>query len=157
MKKYLLVTLLLVLAAFITMTLPSCKTKKSATENTTGVIQEKLLNTHWNLIELDGKYVNPDQSPNTLPFLEILEDGTVNADDGCNRLFGPVELGKDGSIHFGTLASSMRACPGQTLETPFRKALSTCDRFEINGGILSLMQGKKTILARFEAAPKSED
>lgn len=135
--------------------LSACKTKKSAanpeSENSLGVVSYPLIGTHWLLIELNGKVIEKDQGPNTVPFIDFEESGIVSADDGCNRLYGPVEIMDGNRIRFGALASSMRACPGQTLEAPFRQMLETADNYTIQGSILSLNKGKMAPLARFEA------
>jgi len=145
---------LLVLGVCI-ITFSACKSKKTTTsqqgENTIGVVSYPLIGTHWVLIELNGKPISKDQGMNTVPYIEFEEDGIVAADDGCNRLYGPVEISEGNRIHFGMLASSMRACPGQTLEAPFRKMLETADNFSIQGSFLSLNKAKMSPLARFEA------
>jgi len=133
----------------------ACKTKKAMTsqqgENTIGVVSYPLIGTHWVLIELNGKPISKDQGMNTVPYIDFEEDGIVAADDGCNRLYGPVEISEGNRIHFGMLASSMRACPGQTLEAPFRKMLEAADNYSIQGSFLSINKAKMSPLARFEA------
>lgn len=129
----------------------ACKSKKETVQMQFGVVQEKLMETHWELIELEGKPFAKKESPNAIPFLEIDSLGQVVANDGCNRLTGSAQIGKDGSIQFGPMTSSFKACFGQTFETPFRNALKNCDHYIITGGILNLMQGKKNSLARFDA------
>jgi len=133
----------------------ACKSKKvSSSEdggNTIGVVSIPLIGTHWVLIELNGKVISKNQGPNTVPYIEFEESGIVAADDGCNRLYGPVEITEGNRIHFGMLASSMRACPGQTLEAPFRKMLEDADNFSLQGSFLSLNKAKMSPLARFEA------
>lgn len=147
------VTLLLLSIGLIA--LSACKSKKQLSapegENTIGVVTYPLIGTHWVLIELNGKVIDKDQGPNTVPFIDFEESGIVSADDGCNRLYGPVELMDGNRIRFGALASSMRACPGQTLEAPFRKMLESADNYTIQGSILSINKGKMAPLARFEA------
>lgn len=143
---------------FCLLLMPACKSGKKPSEevlpatgtNQIGVISYPLIGTKWLLIELDGKIISKDQGPNTLPFIEFMET-SMAADDGCNRLFGPIEIQEGNLIHFGQLGSSMRACPGQTLEGPFRRALENCDNYSIQGSFLSLIKGKSKILARFEA------
>lgn len=146
--------LLLILGSGL-ITFSACKSKKTTSaqtgENTIGVVSFPLIGTKWVLIELNGQAVSKDQGMNTVPYIEFEEDGIVAADDGCNRLYGPVEISEGNRIHFGMLASSMRACPGQTLEAPFRKMLETVDNYSIQGSFLSLNKAKMAPLARFEA------
>ncbi|MDX5321238.1 MAG: META domain-containing protein [Bacteroidota bacterium] len=145
----LITTLFLSLSLFV----PACKSYKSLARQTDqiGVVQMPLSETHWLLFELEGKVIPLDTTGETQAYLEITPEKEVIADDGCNRLTGKVAYTDDGKLEFGPLISSMRACPGQTLEAPFRRALKECDRYVIQGSVLSLMQGKKKILARFQA------
>lgn len=49
-----------------------------------------------------------------LPFLQFAENDTVKLFDGCNTGSGPAQVNEDGSIVFGPLALTRKACPGLT-------------------------------------------
>jgi len=47
-----------------------------------------------------------------LPFLQFGENDTVKLFDGCNSGSGPARVNEDGSMVFGPLALTRKACPG---------------------------------------------
>ncbi|MHB1278432.1 MAG: META domain-containing protein [Bacteroidia bacterium] len=117
-------------------------------ESQLGVVSLPLIGTTWWLEELDGKRIPPGDKR---PYLEIYEDSTFAAEDGCSRITGTVIITEGNRIAFKNLVSSMNACPGQTLEAAFRRALENCDNYSIQGSTLGIQKGKKAPLARFIA------
>ncbi|HCS20529.1 MAG TPA: hypothetical protein DIW47_08210 [Bacteroidetes bacterium] len=130
----------------------ACKSGKSTSEkpvekeNQLGVVSFPLIGTTWLLQELDGNSIPQGENQ---PYLEIYEDSTFAADDGCSRITGTVILAEGNRIAFKNLLSSMNACPGQTLEAAFRRALENCDTYSIQGSTLGIQRAKKAPLARF--------
>lgn len=137
----------------------SCKAGKSTTKepdrkaNEMGVVSIPLTGTTWWLTELEGK---PVPAGDKRPFLEIYDDSTFAAEDGCSRITGTVSIREGNRISFNNFVSSMNACPGQTLEAAFRRALEQCDNYSIQGSALGLQKGKMAPFARFIAVTEEE-
>lgn len=133
----------------------SCHSAKNATQKThdgnpsMAVVSYPLIDTHWQLKELDEKDVSDRINPMEVPSILFMEDNTIGAFDGCNYLAGPYKISNN-MLTFGEVISSMKACEGQTLESAFRRVLIECDNYVIQGSFLQLQKGKKS-LARFEA------
>jgi len=74
--------------------------------------------------------------------IEILEDGTVRLDTGCNEGGGDVSIG-DGTLSFGTLTLTARGCEPDTsaLEQQILQVLRGEVAFAIDGPMLSLRTG----------------
>lgn len=132
----------------------ACKTGKTTSsepfeqESQLGVVSLPLIGTTWLLQELEGMNVPQREIQ---PYLEIYEDSTFAAEDGCSRITGTVNIKEGNRISFTNLVSSMNACPGQTLEAAFRRALENCDNYSVQGSTLGLQKGKRAPFARFIA------
>ncbi len=137
----------------------ACKTGKTTSkepveqESQLGVVSLPLIGTTWLLQELEGNSVPQREIQ---PYLEIYEDSTFAAEDGCSRITGNVIIKEGNRISFYNLVSSMNACPGQTLEAAFRRVLENCDNYSIQGSTLGLQKGKKAPSARFLAVQPEE-
>src|SRR5688572_1418876 len=99
MKTNILLCLLLVSAL-----LSACKSTKTVPSdpsggNQLGVISSPLIGTTWLLIELEGKGISDMKFPGTAPYLEIHEDSTFSAEDGCSRITGKVRISEGNRIH----------------------------------------------------------
>ncbi len=90
-----------------------------------------LLGSEWELSDLGGTPVLPDQRP-TLAFLE---PARISGNGSCNRYSGAAELG-DGTIRVGPLASTRMACTPEVdvQEKAFLAALQNARRLELAGG-----------------------
>lgn len=108
-------------------------------EGPTWVVQE---------MSLDGTMTAP--IPETPPFA-VFEDGTVAGSSGCNDYTGSYEA-KDGSMAFGPLASTRKACitPLMGQETVYFGLLAQVDSYEVKGDKLTLSSGG-TVLIRYES------
>jgi heat shock protein HslJ len=108
-----------------------------------------LLETHWNLVELDGKKVG-DSSTNKQMYILLKEAGNkVEGNGGCNSFSGTYALGKNNQIAFSDIISTRIMCPGIEYETAFFKAISLTDHYLFKKDTLSFMQGKTSTVARF--------
>lgn len=127
--------------------LSSCSVFKKNTNkehSTTETMQLK--GNKWQLIEVDGKTV-PAQVNGRVPFLQF-EDDRYAANAGCNTLGGAVNITGKNKIKFEQGISTMMACPEFEIEQALSKNIVAVDTYTIEGEVLSLKKGGKT-LAKF--------
>ena len=100
-----------------------------------------LVGTEWQLIQLGGKAVKPEEGKFTLTFL---------AEE--NRIMGRYEATEKGALKIGPLASTMMACPGMEQEDAFTKALESTTHYDMDGPMLLLLSNGE-LRAVFQAKP----
>jgi heat shock protein HslJ len=131
----------LLLAAIMTCLLAAC----GYTEQR---VNYSLLDTTWNLVELEGEKI--DHPGSRIPHMRF-ETDKVSGFNGCNNFFGNYTLEED-NLTFGLLASTRMACPQiKEIDMEMNRVLSITTRYQISGNILELYQGDK-LLASFLAA-----
>ncbi len=111
-----------------------------------------LAGTAWRLEDLAGAGVL-DRVQATL---EFPESGRVGGHGSCNRFNGVVTI-EDGSIRFGGIAATRRACPEAVMrqETGYFAALQDAERYEIEGESLRIFAKDRPAPLRFIAIPAS--
>lgn len=96
--------------------------------------------TRWDLVELNGAAVVIGADMDTIQFRLNATDSMANGNAGCNNFFGPYHRkGADG-LSFGSLGSTMKACPDMSTEQTLHTALPKVDRFKLEGEMLTLLQ-----------------
>lgn len=123
---------------------------------TCGSMKEvKLEDTHWALLELNGKTIVVAANDKA-PFLELnSKKASAFGFGGCNRFFGTYEA-TGRSLKLGALGATRMACPeGMDQEQELFTALAATTRYEIHGSKL-LLFADETLLARFEARTRPE-
>lgn len=124
MKKYLhfCLALLLCLGG-----LSGCKSKKAviATFND--------LNGEWNVIEMNGKNLDPASTHQFLVF--DIARKYISGNAGCNRIMGDVQYSdtQKNIVKFPKIASTRMACPDMTEERELLSTLEKVVRFEAVG------------------------
>jgi len=125
-------------AIFIILALASCagmpgQTTGKKGETTAFPTAQSLLGTEWILEDLGGAGML-DRVQATLAFPEA---GRVAGSSSCNRFAGSVEVG-NGTIRFGQLASTRRACVPAVMdqEGKYLKALEGAERVAMEGPYL---------------------
>lgn len=70
--------------------------------------------------------------------LAFLDGERANGSGSCNRFTATYTLGADGSLRFGPIATTRRACPGPIGEQEARylRALESAERVALQGGEL---------------------
>lgn len=112
-----------------------------------------LLNTHWQLSNLDGTAVQAGATQRA-PQLSLQEqDHRVAGSLGCNAMNGSYAL--DGEhLSFGPMISTRMACvKGMDIEHGFADALRNSASWKITGSRLDLYDSSGHLLAAFEAQP----
>jgi len=134
------------LIAFAAVAAAGCTTPAVGTE-------VRLTETHWTLVELDGR---PVPALRRAPHLVLAaEGGRMHGFGGCNGFAGAYALDAAASrISFSRVASTMMACPsGMEVEAAFHEALRRADSYSLDGDRLTLNRARMAPLARFEAVP----
>lgn len=109
-----------------------------------------LVGTEWQLVQLDGKPVKPEEGKFTLT---LLAEGNRFAGIGaCNRLMGKYEATEKGALKIGPVASTMMACPGMEQEDAYTKMLEATTHYDMDGPMLLLLSDGE-LKAVFQAKP----
>lgn len=105
----------------------SCKSKKLS------VVTFSDLDGRWNIVELNGKSLNPNETDQLLE-LDMARN-ILSGKAGCNRMMGRVEYDKTRKhiIRFLDISSTRRACPNLKFEQELLEALGNVARFEVQG------------------------
>jgi putative lipoprotein len=115
----------------------------------------KLHGTYWRLVQLNGKPAAPGMGK-TQPYIRLhREQSTFEGSSGCNGVVGTYLL-EQNALQFTPSANTLMMCPQALMEQEqgLLAALKATSSYKIDGDILELIDGK-TVVARFQAAPKS--
>jgi putative lipoprotein len=112
-----------------------------------------LENTHWTLVELNGKPVEAGSTAKEAYFELNSNDKRLQGSSGCNRMTGGYET-KGDELQVSKVVMTRMACvKGMEIEAEFSKALAATTKFKLNGRELEL-SGAEGLLARFKAGAK---
>ena len=134
----------------------SCaETKKSTTDKNTAIQKTpdaNLTETYWKLTELMGKPVAITPADKKEVHLKLRKEGSrVEGFGGCNGFGSTFVTRNNFDISFGTLTSTMIACPELDSENELFNVLKTVDNYYIKGDTLSFSKAKMATMARFAA------
>ena len=114
--------------------------------------------TKWLLTHIDGKAISSSKA-----FIEINNEKTrFNGHNGCNRMFGGMEL-NDGKLTIKQIGSTKMACLNADgdVEQGFMAELGRANGLRQDGEVLELLDGERIALkfkaAKDEGAMKLED
>lgn len=142
-----LICRLLALLPFLA--LASCSPTKAATKPA----QVSLPGHRWEIIEVMGKDITAMRLQAT-PFLQFsteAEGFRLSGSDGCNNLMGSYDMGDHGTIAFGQMAFTRKACPENgDINAPLVEALQKATNFTLSqdGQQLQLHRGKMAPFVR---------
>lgn len=109
-----------------------------------------LVGTEWQLIQLGGKAIKPEEGKFTITLLA--ENNRMAGVGACNRLMGTYKTDEKRRLKIGPLASTMMACPGMEQEDAFTKALESVTHYDMDGPMLLLLSDGE-LRAVFQAKP----
>lgn len=133
MKILLKIAIVAVAAAFMA----GCCNCRSYQKKT----RRPLAGTEWQLIQLGGKAVKPEEGKFTVT---LLAEG--------NRLTGTYKTDGKRTLKIGPLAATMMACPGMDEEGAFTKMLESVTHYDMDGPMLLLLSDGE-LRAVFQARP----
>jgi len=105
--------------------------------------QNNFYGVRWQLTEINGQKIY-----NSKAFFEASKS-KISGNAGCNRMFGEVNLAKNGTIDFSRIGSTRMFCSEKgvmRLESDLLKALDKATSYRQNGNNLSLYSGRRVIL-----------
>ncbi|WP_018873754.1 META domain-containing protein [Thioalkalivibrio sp. ALJ16] len=113
---------------------------------------EHLENTYWKLVTLGEDEAVATEEAREAHLVLHAEDARLAGATGCNRMMGGYELDRD-QLSFGQVATTMMACPAAIMEfeRKFLDALGDVASWQIDGEMLTLIDGDGEARARFEA------
>lgn len=94
---------------------------------------ETSLSGHWYIRTVAGEKVAPPVEDDAeAPYLEFVPtEARFYGSNGCNIINGDYQVGAAQSLHFFSIATTMRLCPGNDLELPIARALDATRSFSI--------------------------
>ena len=101
-----------VIAAVAALAAGCCKCRSYQKKN-----RRPLVGTEWQLVQLNGRAVKPQEGKFNLTFLA--EENRFAGVGACNRLMGKYETTDKGALRIGPIASTMMACPDGKKEKKF--------------------------------------
>lgn len=112
-----------------------------------------LIDTYWNLEMLLGNTVEIGSEEKVLFMVLESQQSRVHGFSGCNNFSGSFTV-QGNSLHFGQLISTQMMCiEAMEQEFSFLQTLSTSERFEIHGEVLSIFNANGDVIAQFTARP----
>src|SRR5271155_5724580 len=113
-----------------------------------------VVETQWNLVELNGSAVNASAAEGQVYIYLQQEGDKLSGSDGCNRFFGSYDL-SGSSLQFHSVAQTLMACRGAFTEheAEFIEALKLVTSYQISDNVLQLKVDDR-VLARFQARKK---
>lgn len=111
-----------------------------------------LLGTKWELAELMGAAVSPNEDTQT-PYIQLnINENTIGGFAGCNGFGGNYELNPETlRLSFNELISTMMACPELNVENTLKEVLQKVDNYTHQDDQLMIYKGRTAALAKFRA------
>ncbi len=97
--------------------------------------QRPLVDTEWQLVQLNGRKMNAENEAYTLHFTPA---GELQGVAACNRLMGSFTTSKERTLKIGPLASTRRMCRDPR-EGEFFEALNRVTHYEMDGPMMMLL------------------
>lgn len=152
MKKSLILTIGATIALLVA---SCCPCRKASNKN-----HKPLTTTEWSLVQMEGRNITTDFTPEERPRLLLAADGSFGGYGGCNSMGGEYKIvpsealsQKDiaGKVTFGNIFSTKRYCPNDGLEMALFATLSEVDSYTIEENRLFLFKDGELKLV-FESA-----
>lgn len=113
---------------------------------------DNLADTRWKLVSLGTGSEAVPVLLNSSVTLEFGADGKVSGQGGCNSYGGTYTV-QDGSLKFGEIVSTLRACVDQTIteqEQRYLQALRGAQQYTLEGDSLTLSSSDNGDVLKFE-------
>ncbi|CAB1208501.1 META domain-containing protein [Acinetobacter bouvetii] len=123
----------------------------SATIEAENLVQ--LQNRTWIATHIGNTEIKTAPSAHNIPSLQFdAASKRVSGADGCNRLMGSYEAGRD-TLVFGPLAGTRMACLDQNNVAPqFNEALVKVANYQVYGKTLKLLDRYGNVVLQFKSA-----
>jgi heat shock protein HslJ len=120
--------------AIVLISLVGCKSRKVATGTLAG------LNGEWNIVEMNGAKLNPEETKQLLVF--DVNDKIVSGNAGCNRMSGKIDYdtSQEKNIRFSRIIATRMACMDMRYEDELLKTLDKVVRFDKEGYLMKTVR-----------------
>lgn len=113
-------------------------------ENTKPTAEIPLENTRWRLTELNGKKLTGEEAADYYIIFHSKEH-RIESRVGCNQLMYSFETKKQGDLKINPGATTLMACPPNSIEDEYKNQIITVTNYSITKGVLTILKGKKAI------------
>ncbi|SFA79472.1 META domain-containing protein [Algoriphagus aquimarinus] len=134
--------LTLVLIAVLAFAFASCSSKNYPDADWT--------NRQWTLVEIMKIPVQTSGSEDDAHLVFDSRGKTFSGSGGCNRIFGPYEIGDKQTFKFGEVGATRMACQDLPFENKFLETLKSVRYYQLSAGELLLKNGAKDVILRFQ-------
>ena len=107
-------------------------------------------NKQWTVIELRGIPIQTSGSVQDAHLIFDSDDQEITGFGGCNRIFGPYEIGKKNTLKFGEIGGTRMACQNTAFENKFIETLASVRYYQQTGGQLLLKDGEKKVILKLQ-------
>ncbi len=111
----------------------------------------QLVDTEWQLVQLDGRSVTPEDDKFTIVFGK---DGSLSGVGACNRLMSTYTVTNTGAMKINNVATTMMACPGMEREYEFTKILAEVTHYQMDGAMMMLLSNGSVVAVMQAKAKK---
>ena len=129
----------------------------TASPSAGAAVQDPLVDTHWQLSSFGPEAAPTPVLPDATITLNFGADGQAGGNGGCNSYGGAYHL-QDGTLTFGQLTSTLRACLDDKItqqETRYLQALGTSGQYSVAGDRLIIWYDNRQGQLNFVAAPSA--
>ncbi len=99
--------------------------------------QRPLTGTTWQLIQLGGQSIRPEEGKFVVTF--SVEKNRMTGRGACNRLSGSFQTDNKRMLRIDDIASTRMTCPDIGQEQAFLRALQSTTHYDMDGPILLLL------------------
>ncbi len=113
--------------------------------------RQPLVGTEWQLVQLDGRTMQPADDTFTITFLP--KENRLAGVGACNRLTGTYAATESQKLRIESLASTRMMCPDMEAERKFIETLEATTHYDMDGPMLLLLSNGE-LRAIFQAKAK---
>ncbi|MFR9603481.1 MAG: META domain-containing protein [Rikenellaceae bacterium] len=129
---------LFVFAAIIAVVALSCCPCRKSTSST----DWNLSSTSWQLTQINGRSVKPQEEQYTL---RLSAQGEVSGVAQCNRIMGSYTFDADRALKFDHMGMTRMMCPGPEFEDEYGRMLGEVTHYEVDGDMLIMLSNGSTV------------
>ncbi len=107
-------------------------------------------NKQWTVVEVMGVPIQTSGSVQDAHLIFDSDDKDITGFGGCNRIFGPYEIGKKSTLKFGEIGATRMACQNTAFENKYLETLKSVRYYQQTGGQLLLKNGDKDVILKLQ-------
>ena len=115
--------------------------------------QRPLIGTQWQLVQLGGQMITPQEGQFTLQFVEA--DHSVRMMGACNRMMAKFTDDERHALQITDIAGTRRMCRDMKTEQKFVEALQSTTHYDMDGPMMMLLSNGE-LRAILQSLPDKE-